>query len=166
MRTTLSFWLLSFLLSKKRQTYTVHDVNMIWSSQLPNRSFQRQLTQNSTKTWYSDSRFIGFIGSNTSKELRALIQLSIYLIICRKSYVLYCYPPIKIRMHPPPSEVGNEVLPITTPPVSKTCNSSKQQEGGTTWDNLITLSSRTGKQWRFQWSELSCCFVLLILGGG
>ena len=36
-------------------------------------------------------------------------------------------------MHPPPSEVGNEVPSITTPPVSKTCNGSKQQEGG---DNM------------------------------
>ena len=32
-----------------------------------------------------------------------------------------------------PSEVGNEVPSITTPPVSKTCNGSKQQEGG---DNM------------------------------
>ena len=35
------------------------------------------------------------------KEFGVPIQLSIYLIICHKSYILSCYPPIKIRMHPP-----------------------------------------------------------------
>ena len=161
MRTTLSFDYWVSCCQKRKQTYNIH---MIFSA-------PKSLLQEVANTEQHQDmifrlticRVLRFKHVQTPrKEFGVPIQLSIYLIICHRSYILSCYQTIKIRMHPPPSEVGNEVPSITTPPVSKTCNGSKQQEGGGQHGTTFSPCGAVPEKSRDS-NDLSCCVALCYL---